>query len=213
MKIVFKVIAIIGILSFFGALKDGVFFFIGLVLALVFGYLGWKPKKKYTNLNYSNNTSTSSNFQAQPINFDQNSNNTDEKLKYINQKIELLNSSFSKGILNQKEFTKKLSKLEIEKGQLLKIINAKDTLQAIMTENKTVFDELLELKESGLISNEEYLMKKSKLIDSYKIEKGIEIIKGQDSDLNRREVLLTFLFILVGFGLFYLIMLYSTDKI
>jgi hypothetical protein len=155
MKIVFKVIAIIGILSFFGALKDGVFFFIGLVLALVFGYLGWKPKKKYTNLNYSNNTSTSSNLQAQPINFDQNSNNKDEKLKNINQKIELLNSSFSKGLLNQNEFIKKQTKLEIEKEQLLKIINAKYALQAIMTENKTVFDELLELKESGLISNEE----------------------------------------------------------
>jgi|688.fasta_scaffold996827_1 hypothetical protein len=45
MKIVFKVIAIIGILRFFGALKDGVFFFIGLILAGVLGYFAWSQVK------------------------------------------------------------------------------------------------------------------------------------------------------------------------
>jgi predicted negative regulator of RcsB-dependent stress response len=114
MKIVFIVIAIIGLLSFFGALKNGDFFFIGLVLAAVFGYFGWRPQKKNSDRNINN-----SNIQVKPVNFGQNSENTEEKLKNINQKIELLNSSFSKGLLNQNEFRKKLTKLEIEKEQLL----------------------------------------------------------------------------------------------
>lgn len=65
-----------------------------------------------------------------------------------------------------------------------------------MTENKTVFDELLELKENGLISNEEYLMKKSKLIDSYKIEKGIEIVNGPDPT-STGDILFLFLILII----------------
>ena len=42
MKIIFKVIAIIGVLSFIGGLMSGTLFFGGIIIAGIFGFLGWK---------------------------------------------------------------------------------------------------------------------------------------------------------------------------
>lgn len=45
MRNAFKVIAIIGVLSFFGGLKNGTIFTGGIILAGIFCYFGWRPEK------------------------------------------------------------------------------------------------------------------------------------------------------------------------
>lgn len=46
MRILFKILAIFFGLGFLGQLVAGELFPIGLILALLFGYLGWKEKKE-----------------------------------------------------------------------------------------------------------------------------------------------------------------------
>lgn len=46
MKILFKILAVFFGLGFLGQLMGGEFFPIGLILALLFGYLGWKETKE-----------------------------------------------------------------------------------------------------------------------------------------------------------------------
>jgi hypothetical protein len=98
MKIVFKVIAIIGILSFLGGLKNGIFFFFGLILAGIFGYFGWRPEKKIIEQKHS-----SDDLQNLKTKLD----STIESLKDLKQK----------GILSDEEYKAKVEKIEIEKSE------------------------------------------------------------------------------------------------
>ncbi len=46
MKILFKILAVFFGLGFLGQLIVGELFLFGLILAILFGYLGWKEKKE-----------------------------------------------------------------------------------------------------------------------------------------------------------------------
>jgi hypothetical protein len=46
MRTVFKTLSIIGILSFLGGLMNGTLFFGGILIAALFGYLGWREQSK-----------------------------------------------------------------------------------------------------------------------------------------------------------------------
>jgi len=84
MKILFQVLFFLGVFSFLGGLMNGVFFIIGIIIAVIFGYLGFIHKEK-DNRNIVNRKETGD----------------------YNKKIELLQKAFDNGVLNQAEFEKK----------------------------------------------------------------------------------------------------------
>jgi uncharacterized protein (TIGR02145 family) len=173
MKIVFKVIAIIGILSFLGGLKNGVFFILGLILAGIFGYFGWRPEKKIYEQKHSSDDfqnlkskKPSNNFNInEPVDeeFNDNKEKTEVELKakiedYKN-KIDLLNKSYEQGLLTEQEFKSKKGVLEIKKNKLNQNLDDQIARKLIIVNNKVSFDRLTELKESGLINSNEYKLK------------------------------------------------------
>lgn len=103
MRVVFKVIAIIGVLSFLGGIKNGVVFIFGLVLAIVFGYLGWRPKKELKNASVQSN-----NKQINTIEKNQNST-----LSELNKKFKLLQESFEIGLINKDEYESKSNEIHL----------------------------------------------------------------------------------------------------
>ena len=84
MKILFQVLFFLGVFSFLGGLMNGVFFIIGIIIAVIFGYLGFIHKEK-DNRNIVNRKETGD----------------------YNKKMELLQKAFDNGVLNQAEFEKK----------------------------------------------------------------------------------------------------------
>lgn len=196
MKTIFKILAIIGVLSFLGGLKNGEFFILGLILAGVFGYLGWKSESRKENLSFSpsnylrhGNKNTSSNLisiktgesslKSAPNNSQKNketitnlSNKSDEEYEIehaivvIQRKINQLISGFEKGLLSENEFQLKKKTLEFSKIKLIQTYHQKQKEKIIFSKNNELFEELKKLKISGLISNEEYTLKEKQLRDS-----------------------------------------------
>jgi hypothetical protein len=203
MKTIFKILAIIGVLSFLGGLKNSEFFIFGLVLAGVFGYLGWKSEsrkeiKTFSPINYQRhgNKNTSSNLnsiktdesslRSTPNNSQKNkerimnlSDKSEEEYEIeraivvIQRKINQLISGFEKGLLSENEFQLKKKTLEFSKIKLIQTYHQKQKEQIIFRKNNELFEELKKLKFSGLISKEEYISKEKQLRDSL-LEKSKE---------------------------------------
>jgi hypothetical protein len=210
MKIVFKVIAIIGILSFLGGLKNGVFFIFGLILAGIFGYFGWRPEKKlgkeqssspterpkkatttFRNVNSSNKYSTI----KQVIKSDNelSESELEKQIETLNQKKELLIRSYNEGLFNSKEYDQKKSELELEISKLNQLLTLKLTTEKVLLENKNLFDRLLELKARELITSEEYKFKYNELLSSLlqKIEvKNEEVENDRHQEFNDSDSLI-----------------------
>lgn len=196
MKIVFKIIAIIGVLSFFGGLKNDVFFIFGLILAGIFGYFGWRPDKK-VKPNSNDEQSHNSEDSLSKIEFEEFDNKkevcnaketTDSKLKerisLVNQKMELLSTSLDQDILTQQEFHDKKKVLEIEKENLTKSLIEINARKKVILENDDIFKNLLDLKTSGIITQEEYNFKEKQLIYSFREQQTNKSIIIKDIDEN-----------------------------
>lgn len=186
MKTVFKIIAIIGVLSFLGGLKNGVFFIFGLILAGVFGYFGWKPEKQNVNTENLKNDNAqqkviteenkiNNNLNSEEVTINDNKNSVYEessdnelkiKIDHINRKLNLLESSFSAGLLSKQEFEKKKESLEKESYTYVNLLDEQVSKGKVILENKKLFDKLLELKSNELISKEEYDSKYKILLTS-----------------------------------------------
>lgn len=181
MRIVFKVVAIIGVLSFFGGLKNGVFFFFGLLLAGIFGYFGWRPQKKLEEQkesprkNLDNKFDNANNqFSPKPLSDSVKLNSSDKlsvlelerKIEVLNQKKNLLISSYNEGLLNRQEYISKKLTLDLTISELSDALTVSLTTKKAILDNKNLFDRLLELKTQELISNEEFNMKYNILLTS-----------------------------------------------
>lgn len=224
MKIVFKVIAIVGVLSFIGGLKNGVFFFFGLILAGVFGYFGWRPEKQNVNDknlkkdNTQQKTITEENERNNNVNSEEvtindnkigdNRESTDKELKtkidLINRKLNLLESSFSEGLLSKQEFEKKKEYLEKESSSYVNLLNKQISKRKVILDNQKLFDKLLELKTNELVSKEEYDVKYNILLTSLlndleqdkrananlieESEKNVDIIKTTGKKTNSKVI-------------------------
>ncbi len=201
MRIIFKVITIIGLLSFLGGLKDGEFFFFGLILAGIFGYFGWRPEKKMEKEQSSSSSERSK--KTTNTSKDVNSTNKYSKIKQgiqsdnelseselkkqietLNQKKGLLICSYNDGLFNSKEYDQKISELESETSELNQLLTLKLITNLVILENKSLFDRLLELKARELINSEEYKFKYNELLSSLiqKIE-----VKNEDVKKDRHQ--------------------------
>lgn len=186
MRIVFKVIAGIGILSFIGGLMNGMFFVFGLLLAVIFAYLGWRPEKKSENKNnlmYDNSQQNFDSFGSMSKNSsslneicknvveinhqDLSEIDINSKIDECKRKLKLLSSSYNDGILSREEFMTKKESFEIEIVKLTDTLSFQIKTKKITQENKATFDRLLELKAQGLITNEEYSFKYQNLLNSF----------------------------------------------
>lgn len=185
MRIVFKVIAIIGILSFLGGLKNGVFFIFGLILAGIFGYFGWRPEKNLEDKKDTSNdkpqqklqdvnnelttvNSRKTSVKVDKINLQGQESETDikNKIEENNKKLELLTSSYDDGLFSQQEFKPKKEYLELEIAKLTQLLNTKITTKKVIEENKELFARLSELKTQGIITNDEYNLKYKDVLTS-----------------------------------------------
>lgn len=194
MRIVFKVIAIFGILSFLGGLKNDVFFFFGLILAAIFGFFGWRPKKNLEDKKTASNDNlrkilkqadnktfikerfSEARNDDKIINNERQVSETElkQKIEECNKSIELLSISFDDGLFNPHEFIAKKERLETEIFELSQRLNLKIATNKVVQENNGLFDRLLVLKTKELISNEEYQTKYKNLLSSLLIKEELE---------------------------------------
>ena len=106
----------------------------------------------------------------------------------IDKKIILLESSFQQGILTKDEYDFKSNTLNIEREKLTQQLDDLSNRSRIISENKDVFLKLEELKNSGLISHDEYLIKIDLMLNSFQIN-NIDVENYDDSNLKyKRDV-------------------------
>ena len=228
MKTIFKILAIIGVLSFLGGLKNSEFFIFGLVLAGVFGYLGWKSESRKENKNLSpsnyqrhGNKNTSSNLnsiktgesslksvsnnsQKDKGTITNLSNKSDEEYEIeraivVNQrKINQLISGFEKGLLSENEFQLKKKTLEFSKIKLIQTYHQKQKEQIVFNNNIELFEELEKLKISGLISNEEYTFKEKQLRDSLQEKSKVKPLDSSNQQNASKRKIKKFLIYIIS---------------
>lgn len=61
MKIIWKILCIICAMGFIGQLIAGKFFFMGLILSILFGYLGWNETKSVNKENQASDSTKNEN--------------------------------------------------------------------------------------------------------------------------------------------------------
>ena len=160
---------------------NGVFFIFGLIIASIFGYLGWwynqndkegsrKEKikenlssKKYGETNQTNFRDVISRYYSNGLS----ENQLQSQIDSFNQKKELLESSYNDGLFNWQEFSDKKVEFENELVILNQVLLMKIHSPKIVLDNKDAFNKLLQLKSQGIITNDEYKNKYDDLIISF----------------------------------------------
>ena len=229
MRVVFKIISIIGVLSFFGGLMNGVFFIFGLIIASIFGYLGWwynqndkegsrKEKikenlssKKYGETNQTNFRDVISRYYSNGLS----ENQLKSQIDSFNQKKELLESSYNDGLFNWQEFSDKKVEFENELVILNQVLLMKIHSPKIVLDNKDAFNKLLQLKSQGIITNDEYKNKYDDLIISFlgklKVDSNLsDSTHIKSSSKNEKDffsIIFTTLFLICVFIAFFLFLI------
>lgn len=88
-------------------------------------------------------------------------------IELYNHRLELLIKSYNQGLLSVQEYTIKKLTIENEKIKLTKQLDVLVRTELIVFENKETFDRLLELKQTGLITNDEYNLKFKNILSSF----------------------------------------------
>ncbi len=194
MRIVFKIIAIIGVLSFLGGLKNGVLFFGGLILAGIFGYFGWRPEKSREEQRGRSINSNSENHESVGVNSKPNNlipedvtqQRQKDEVSYHNlpesllvdkpqekpssldsyKKLKLLDRSFEQGLLTKSEYEAKANEIHILVKQDRQSQNEAAIQELLLRQNKEFINQLEELLSSGLLNQEEFEDKKTNLLST-----------------------------------------------
>jgi hypothetical protein len=138
MKKKYKILFFIGLLSTIGGLKNGVIFFGGILISVIFGILAFGGKSK-KNSNSLVNKSQPNDFAI-----------FDNEKQHYQHELKDLNHLFSRGIISEKE-------LNLKKQELLK----KKKLEKL--ENSEDYQSLVRLKNKGILSNSEFIEKVQKI--------------------------------------------------
>jgi hypothetical protein len=220
MRVVFKIISIIGVLSFFGGLKNGVFFIFGLIIAGIFGYLGWWYKqnnnegsrkekikenlssKKYSEINQANFRNVMSRYYSNGLS----ENQLKSQIDSFTHKKELLESSYKDGLFNWQDFFDKKEEIDKELMILKQILQLKINSPKILSENKDAFNKLSQLKLQGIITNEEYQNKYDELLiyflEKLNLDSNLSMQSSNTSSLKNEKSFfdsIYYLILIVGF--------------
>jgi hypothetical protein len=192
MRLVFKIIAIIGVLSFLGGLKNNVFFIFGLILAGLFGYLGWRPKVNIPIIKNPSKKDEKSNFFSRAninLNFENGFYKTIENSSTADllNKIKILENSHKEGLLTDFEY-------ESKSKEINKLINHNQYLELnsqIIASNKLLFEKLDKLYSNGLIDLEELNTKRNNLLNKIRNESNKSKNKFFTSELKNNGFSIT----------------------
>lgn len=157
-KIVYRSIFFFGILSVIGGLKSGVIFGLGIIIALIFGYLGWIKED-------AKNDNSKESLKNDELTYPPNSISFETQIEKFKIQKELISKAFEENLLTFEEYNDKLSKININ----LDLIYLEDfhskRVKKLELENHGLFEALSNLLENELITLDQYKSKKEMLIN------------------------------------------------